>query len=343
VLAAAQRAGTVNPEQVAVLERALEQVDRPGYAPEVIADAEATLTGYAEVFGPRDLRRIAVKLVDVLDPDGTLAADRLAQDRRHLQLTANRDGTYTLTGRLTGTTGAALQATLSPLAKPRPDTPGHDRTVHGHEDGRTYGQRLHDALDDACGRLLRSGGLPDSGGTPATVIVTISAEDLTARTGTGETSDGTLIPAARLLELANEAQILPAVLTAPGECLLLGRSRRIASRHQTYALIARDGGCSFPGLHASAGVVRPAPHPRMGRRRHHRPGQPDAALPLPPHPLRQPRLDLPHHQRHPRMDPTPLARQTTTTPDQQPHQTTPPQQPHSPRHDSQTTVTGHQA
>jgi hypothetical protein len=247
VLAAAQRAGTVNPEQVAVLERALEQVDRPGYAPEVIADAEATLTGYAEVFGPRDLRRIAVKLVDVLDPDGTLAADRLAQDRRHLQLTANRDGTYTLTGRLTGTTGAALQATLSPLAKPRPDTPGHDRTVHGPEDGRTYGQRLHDALDEVCARLLRSGGLPDSGGTPATVIVTISAEDLTARTGTGETSDGTLIPAARLLELANEAQILPAVLTAPGECLLLGRSRRIASRHQTYALIARDGGCSFPG------------------------------------------------------------------------------------------------
>jgi hypothetical protein len=79
------------------------------------------------------------------------------------------------------------------------------------------------------------------------VIVTISAEDLTARTGVGESSDGTLIPAARLLELANEAQILPAVLTAPGECLLLGRSRRIASRHQTYALIARDGGCSFPG------------------------------------------------------------------------------------------------
>ncbi|MCW2803134.1 MAG: hypothetical protein JWN06_1351, partial [Propionibacteriaceae bacterium] len=188
-----------------------------------------------------------VKLVDVLDPDGTLAADRLAQDRRHLQLTANRDGTYTLTGRLTGTTGAALQATLSPLAKPRPDTPGHDSAVHGHEDGRTYGQRLHDALDEVCGRLLRSGGLPDSGGTPATVIVTISAEDLTARTGTGETSDGTLIPAARLLELANEAEILPAVLTAPGECLLLGRSRRIASRHQTYALIARDGGCSFPG------------------------------------------------------------------------------------------------
>ncbi|MCW2803157.1 MAG: hypothetical protein JWN06_1374, partial [Propionibacteriaceae bacterium] len=51
VLAAAQRAGTVNPEQVAVVERALEQVDRPGYAPEVVAAAEATLTGYAEVFG----------------------------------------------------------------------------------------------------------------------------------------------------------------------------------------------------------------------------------------------------------------------------------------------------
>ena len=159
-LAAAQRAGEVNPEQVAIIERALDQVDRPGYDPAEIAAAEQTLTGYAADFGPRDLRRIAAKLVEVLDPDGTLPAEELAQDRRHLYLTANRDGTYTLTGRLTGCVGAALQAVLSPLAKPHipVDDDGTPVTGNGPRDPRTGGQRLHDALDDACARLLRAVG-----------------------------------------------------------------------------------------------------------------------------------------------------------------------------------------
>jgi hypothetical protein len=39
----------------------------------------------------------------------------------------------------------------------------------------------------------------------------------------------------------------------------LGRSRRIASRSQTLALIARDGGCSFPGC----------AHPPQHCERHH--------------------------------------------------------------------------
>ena len=52
---------------------------------------------------------------------------------------------------------------------------------------------MHDALEDVCDRFLRSDRLPDSGGTPATVIITIDIEDLLAGTGYGITSDGTLI------------------------------------------------------------------------------------------------------------------------------------------------------
>ena len=95
--------------------------------------------------------------------------------------------------------------------------------------------------------LLRAGGLPDSGGTPATVIVTIDDDNLRNRTGHGVATDGTPIPAARLLELADQAEIIPAVLNRSGAVLSLGRSRRIATRSQTLALIARDAGCSFPG------------------------------------------------------------------------------------------------
>jgi hypothetical protein len=52
--------------------------------------------------------------------------------------------------------------------------------------------------------------------------------------------------------MANNADIIPAVLNASGAVLDLGRSRRIASHTQTLALIARDGGCSFPGCDRAA-------------------------------------------------------------------------------------------
>ena len=50
--------------------------------------------------------------------------------------------------------------------------------------------------------------------------------------------------------------------------------------------------------------------------------QPDPALPIPPHPLRTERLELPHqHRRTTRMDPAALDRPGPTTPHQPPHPT----------------------
>jgi hypothetical protein len=114
-------------------------------------------------------------------------------------------------------------------------------------DGRSYGQRLHDALEEVCDRVLRSGEVPGVAGTPATVIVTIPMEDLVDRVGHATTSDGAALSVPQLLELADQADIIPAVLNRTGAVLTLGRTRRIASPAQTHALIARDGGCSFPG------------------------------------------------------------------------------------------------
>ena len=59
--------------------------------------------------------------------------------------------------------------------------------------------------------------------------------------------------------MADQADIIPTVLNAAGAVLNLGRTRRIASRAQTYALYARDGGCSFPGC----------AHPASYCERHH--------------------------------------------------------------------------
>jgi Domain of unknown function (DUF222) len=114
-------------------------------------------------------------------------------------------------------------------------------------DERPSVQRLHDALDEACGKLLKSADLPSVGGVPASVIVTISLEDLLAKAGLAETADGSQFTSDQLWRIADEAEIWPIIINRHGVPLALGRSQRLASRGQTMALIARDGGCSFPG------------------------------------------------------------------------------------------------
>lgn len=102
-------------------------------------------------------------------------------------------------------------------------------------------------MDDLCGRLLAQAGLPAAGGTPAAVILTIDAGDLAERRGHGVTSDGTVLPAAEVRRIADQAEVFPILLDAHRVALDMGRSRRIATPTQTLALVARDQGCSFPG------------------------------------------------------------------------------------------------
>jgi Domain of unknown function (DUF222)/HNH endonuclease len=247
-LAAAQREGLVSPEQVDIIDRALKKVDRDGFDPGDIATGEASLTNFAATFGTKDLKMLADRVVDAINPDGTLPNDKLNYDRRHVALRRGRDGMYAGEFRLTGSLGAKLTAVLQPLSRPRVDTfPRSDSTPVQEVDERTFGQRTHDALEEVCDRLLQAGDVTGIGGTPATVIVTVGCEDLLDRLGYGTTSDGTLIPVPEVLKIANEAEIIPAVMNRAGAPLDLGRTRRIASGAQTHALIARDHGCSFPG------------------------------------------------------------------------------------------------
>jgi Domain of unknown function (DUF222)/HNH endonuclease len=115
------------------------------------------------------------------------------------------------------------------------------------------GQRLHDALDEVCGRILKTKDQLPSGATPASVIVTINLEDLLAKAGLAETSDGTQLTADQLWRIADEAEIWPIILNRKDVPLALGRTQRLASKGQTRALIARDRGCSFPGCTHPAG------------------------------------------------------------------------------------------
>jgi Domain of unknown function (DUF222) len=248
-LAALQRDGAVTAEKVQIVERAMHQLSRPGLQPQDVETAEQLLTDYAPVLGPNDLRRYALRVVEAADPDGPEPVDeQLQQDRRYLELKQRRDGTWQLHGRLTASVGAQLHTVLDPLARLRSSSIEDQRgTTIQIPDERPATHRLHDALDEACGRLLKSADQPAVGGIPASVIVTVPLQDLLGKAGLAETSDGTLLSSQQLLRIADEAEIWPTIIDHNNIALALGRTQRLASRGQTMALITRDGGCSFPG------------------------------------------------------------------------------------------------
>ena len=241
--------GDAGPEQVDICLRALAGVDHRGFDPADLDAADGLLAGFAATFAPAELREVAARVVDRIDPDGTLPPEQLNTDRRHLALRTTRDGMWPVEGRLTGAVGAKLRAVLSPLAAPRPQTVVlEDGREVSEPDPRHHGQRMHDALEEVCDRLLRSGTLPDTGGTPdhrhphhprgrprrPSPVGRHQRRHRPLRRHRGRT-------------LADEAEVWPTVVDSRGVVLRMGRTRRLATPGQTVALIARDGGCSFPG------------------------------------------------------------------------------------------------
>lgn len=258
VVADAVRGGTITTDQLEVIGKAMSRLrTNPSVAADASAAAERELVDQAAAFGPVDLKLIADKIDDVLLPDGSLPPERIARARRELRIgPERRDGTHDISGSLTRVAAARLHAVLSPLAAPRSssDPMGDDRTP---------GQRLHDALDDAMARLLDSGTLPASGGTPATVHINVDADRFLAAVeahlpgqpdslAAGTTAFGERLTFSEIVQLAEQAEIIPAFMSRTDGILAYGASRRIATKNQTNALISRDLGCSFPGCDAPA-------------------------------------------------------------------------------------------
>lgn len=201
---------------------------------------ERLLVGHARRLDPSRLAIIARRVVDTLDPEGTRSSDLDKHHGRNVTLTPNRDGTGNLRARMTPECFAVWQAVLGPLAEPRP-------ADAGGPDARSPGHRVHDALLDAGRRIAASGALPSPSGMPATVIVTMTLDQLEARSGVVTTAHGGALSVAEALRIADEANVVPAVLGTAGGVLAYGRASRVATSGQRLALLARDGGCSFPG------------------------------------------------------------------------------------------------
>ena len=238
----ALREGVVSAAQVGVISRCLHDLEQvPDLAiHEVAPVVERLLVEAAQHEQPALLARTAQAVLARLDPDGAEPNEERAQRRRDFSLHKRADGTSTGRFELTAEATAACEAVFDSLAAPKP-------AEDGIADDRTAGQRRHDALLDAFTRLLRSGSLPETGGAPATIILTARWADFTTGEGVARTGHGDLWPMTQVRRLAERGAEIVTVLDDPLDGIVaFGRTRRYASAWQRRALAARDGGCSVP-------------------------------------------------------------------------------------------------
>ncbi|HQD95973.1 MAG TPA: DUF222 domain-containing protein [Propionicimonas sp.] len=92
---------------------------------------------------------------------------------------------------------------------------------------------------------------PKPGVGSAKVIVKLDYDQLrNGAAGAGVVGDGNQLSAGELRQVCCDADLVPVVLRGGSEVLDVGRSRRLVTPAMRAALIARDGGCVFPGCTA---------------------------------------------------------------------------------------------
>jgi hypothetical protein len=181
-------AGTLNADQASVIAKVVANV--PG---EARAKAEEHLVTEAKTFGPDDLGRLGERILEHVAPElveqqtesALERAERIAYDKRELNITDIAGTSKVRVHGLLDREGAAhLRAAIDPLAAPQP--------TEDERDPRTPGRRRADALVAVCQLANACGELPDNGGNRPQVVVTIDYEQLSTgvRAQTGRRHPG---------------------------------------------------------------------------------------------------------------------------------------------------------
>ncbi len=249
--------GALSTDQASIILKALDQLPE-WFVAEQHDDAEATLLQHASEFAADDLRRLANRIVEVVDPDSAdeiIGAqlerqEKQAWDETHLSITRMGRGLSSLRGVLPDVQADMLRTVLEGLASPRRQG-ALFRDVDGdHTDVESgpldHPRRMGRALCELVEHLPQEA-YPQAGGVAATVTVNIDLDDLRDRVSRATLSTGTDLSASQARRLACNAGILPMVLGGDSVPLDLGRSARLHDRYQRIALAKRDGGCSWKG------------------------------------------------------------------------------------------------
>lgn len=266
---AALAAGEVTADHAQVIAKIMSRL--PSHVdPEEAGKAEADLAKWAKTFDPGILARLGEHLLHVLDADGLADDEDEKVSKRELRINEHTGrGSF----RLDKEGLALLRSALDPLAAPRP-------ADDGTPDPRNSARRLADALVELARRACDAGDiLPTSRGARPHLTLIAGLETLLAAAQSpggdenakhegdmhdttssvpnaapgadgvapGELAWGGPISAAAVRRIACDAGVTRVVLDPEGVPLDVGREFRTVTPGQFTALVARDGGCAFPG------------------------------------------------------------------------------------------------
>ena len=145
--------------------------------------------------------------------------------------------------------GAILRRHLFALANPARHTAEELRDDSG--EWKPLHRRLGEAFVEYVERYPVEA-TPQTAGVNATVVITMTLDQLLDESATALLDDGTRMSAGQARRLACEAGIVPAVLGSRSRPLDLGRTARLFTKAQRTALGLRDGGCTAKGCETTA-------------------------------------------------------------------------------------------
>ena len=253
---AALSGGGLRAEQARVVVEAVDAL--PGRVDAATRErAEAVLLDLAAQHDARELRQIGKRILDVVAPEvgesHEEAVLRAEEDRAMagVELTMVDDGEGRCHGRFVvpSHVGAMLKRHLLALANPARHTEDELRDESG--DWKPLRRRLGEALVEYVERYPVDAS-PQTAGVNATVVVTMTIEQLLGETATALLDDGSRMSAGQARRLACEAGIIPVVLGSKSVPLDMGRAARLFTKSQRIALGLRDGGCTARGCETSA-------------------------------------------------------------------------------------------
>ncbi|NPD05723.1 DUF222 domain-containing protein [Nocardioides sp. zg-1308] len=264
--------GGLRSEQARVIAEAVDALP-PRVDADVRGLAEETLLRLADRHDARELRQIGKRILDVVAPEvgesheeAVLAAEE-SRAAAGVELTLRDDGEGRCHGRFSmpSHVGAVLERHLLALANPARHLESELRDESG---GFTpLRRRLGEAFVEYVERYPVEA-TPQTAGVNATVVVTMTLEQLMAEQATALLDDGSRMSAGQARRLACEAGIIPVVLGTASRLLDLGRTARLFTRAQRIALGLRDGGCTARGCETSASgchAHHEDPWSRLGR------------------------------------------------------------------------------
>jgi len=274
---AALAAGRVQVEQAKAILTAVGELPAELLGPVLVADAEAHLVGLADLDGetrldPKAVQVAGRKILEVLAPEVAEAheqrlleaEERQAAASAYLHLRSDGHGSMHGKFKIPELAGAILAKHLNAIAAPRHQhalpansSPETDRTEPTGAAKVARPLRLGAAFVEYLEtRETATDGSPKAGGIAATVVVTMTLEQLLgglvgSATGGSEKAavldTGELLPAGTARRLACEAGIIPAVLGSRSQPLDLGRKTRFHTEPQRIAVMLRDRGCAATG------------------------------------------------------------------------------------------------